>query len=394
MSPSIKSILKKTQGRVRLLEAHDHATKETIRLTFNDNGESFDGIWLSGLTQTTYLGIPDVEIISPLQRAMQMSSQNNNIEQYGGRPLCAAFDADSGGDVDDIPQLVVFLLSLGVSMVIIEDKSVSAPGQKVNSLAGASHSQGQADMYEFAKILRAFRDAAGDSEIMITARIESFTTRTPQENKTKELASVKLALNDALARAEVYKSSGADAIMIHSKEKSPNEVLSFLTRFRAQDADTPLVVVPTTYGSITDQELHQAGANVIIYANHLMRAKITAVDAISSFFLASKKSDFSFGNNSLDSALQSRNFGYLLQKLEKAENLSESAQEYRALAKRYALMNVKKVTKALLEGKRARALDNDIITAKELLKINSQQVSPLADLLVKEEARELFTAKL
>lgn len=394
MSPSVKSVLKKNQGRVRLLEAHDHATKETIRLTFSDNGESFNGIWLSGLTQTTYLGIPDTELISPLQRAIQMSSPNNNIGQYGRRPLCAAFDADSGGDIDDIPQLVAFLLSLGVSMVIIEDKKVSAPGQKVNSLAGASHSQGQADMYEFVKTLQAFRAAAGDSEIMITARIESFTTRMPEEDEAKELASVKLALDDALVRANVYKSGGADAIMIHSKEKHPSEVSSFLSQFRLQDADTPLVVVPTTYGSITDDELYQAGANVIIYANHLMRAKIKAVDAMSSFFLTSRKSGFSFGNKTLDSALQTRNFGYLLQNLEKAENLSEAAQEYRTIAKRYAMMNVKKVTKMLLEGKYARSVDDDIITAKELLKINSQQISPLTDLPLKSEWKESYTARL
>ncbi|EED17633.1 phosphoenolpyruvate phosphomutase, putative [Talaromyces stipitatus ATCC 10500] len=350
MSQSIKSVLKKNQDRVRLLEAHDHATKEAVRLTFSDNGESFDGIWLSGLTQTTYLGIPDTELISPLQRATYMSSSNNNIEQHGSRPLCAAFDADSGGDVNDIPQLVALLLSLGVSMVIIEDKSVTAPGKEVNSLAGASHSQGQADMYEFAKVLRAFRAAAGDSEIMITARIESFTTRMVGKNEAKELASVRLAVDNALARAEVYKKGGADAIMIRSKEKDPSEVLSFLAQFRSQDVKTPLVVVPTTYGSITDEELHQAGANVIIYANHLMRAKITAGDAISSFFLATRKSSFSFGDKTLDFTLQCRNFGYLLQKLEKAENLSESAQEYRALATRYVLMNVKKVTKALLEA--------------------------------------------
>lgn len=129
---------------------------------------------------------------------------------------------------------------------------------------------------------------------MITARIESFTTRTPKENEAKEITSVQLALEDALARAELYKSRGADAIMIHSKAKSPFEVLSFLDQFRSQDADTPLAVAPTTYGSITDHEL-QARANIIIYANHLMRAKTTTVDAMSTFLLATRQSRFSFG---------------------------------------------------------------------------------------------------
>ncbi|KAE8143198.1 phosphoenolpyruvate phosphomutase-domain-containing protein [Aspergillus pseudotamarii] len=234
---------------------------------------------------------------------MHMSDSNNNIVQDGCRPLCAAFDADSGSNVEEIPQSKSCLLSLGISMVIIEDKSLTSRGQKVNSLAGTSHSQGQANMYEIVRILQAFRAATRDSEIMITAWVESFTNRTPEENEAKELTSVQLALKDALARAELYKSRGADAIMIYSKVKLRSRSCHF-------SISSPLVVIPTTYGSITDQELRQAGANIIIYANHLMRVKITAANAMSTFLLATRQPGFSFGNKSWDRGLQFRKFGY------------------------------------------------------------------------------------
>ncbi|KAE8416518.1 phosphoenolpyruvate phosphomutase-domain-containing protein [Aspergillus pseudocaelatus] len=156
-----------------------------------------------------------------------MSGSNNNIEQDGRRPLCAAFDANIGSNVEEIPQLMSCLLSLGISMVIIEDKSLASPGQKVKSLAGASQSQAQANMYEFVRTLQAFRAATRDSEIMITAWIESFTTRTPEENEAKELTSVQLALEDVLARAELYKSRGAESIIIPAKRKARSRSCHF-----------------------------------------------------------------------------------------------------------------------------------------------------------------------
>ena len=137
--------------------------------------------------------MPDTELISPLKRA-SMIPYNVTLQQRSCRPLCAAFDADSGGDVADIPTLVAVLAMNDVSMIVIEDKAISEPGKKVNSLKETSGSQTQADMLEFAKIISAFRVASVHKEMMITARIESFTTRISKKDETEEKASVEHAL--------------------------------------------------------------------------------------------------------------------------------------------------------------------------------------------------------
>jgi phosphoenolpyruvate phosphomutase len=153
MPASIRSLLAHNNGNIRVLEAHDHNSREIIRKVVSDDGQSFQGVWISGLTQTTCLGFPDTELISPLERASLMTGFNDNLQQNNCRPLCAAFDADSGGHVADIPALVALLASMGVSMIVIEDKSVCEPGKKVNSLKDTSGMQGQANMYDFAKIV-------------------------------------------------------------------------------------------------------------------------------------------------------------------------------------------------------------------------------------------------
>jgi phosphoenolpyruvate phosphomutase len=176
MPVTIRSLLAQNASEMRLLEAHDSVSTEVISGTVNNNGQGFDGAWISGLTQTTFLGIPDTEIISLLKRAAMLTFNSNGVRK-GGRPLCAAFDTDSGGDLADIPALVSVLSLHSISMVIIEDKALSAPGQKVNSLLTTSDAQGQANPNAFAKVLRTFREAAAGIEAMVTARIESFTSR-------------------------------------------------------------------------------------------------------------------------------------------------------------------------------------------------------------------------
>ncbi|MCJ1375025.1 hypothetical protein MMC20_006259 [Loxospora ochrophaea] len=372
MSASMRSLLAQNNGQIRLLETHDRNSTEIIRNNVGDDGQSFQGIWISGLTQTTYLGVPDTELISPLKRATLMAS-NDNLLRKNRRPLCTAFDADSGGDVEDIPALVAVLAIEGVSMIIIEDKAVSEPGQKVNSLKETSGLQGQADMYEFANTIRAFRSASANKEMMITARIESLTTRIAKKDEVEEKASIQASIRDALTRAEVYRNAGADAIMIHSKSAQPDEVLSFLTEYRSKDPVTPLVVVPTTYSKTDRTALYDAGANVIIYANHLMRAKISAISEISDKFLAEKKGLFS-KDEELSACVEARNYGCLLQKLSGEE--SEEAKQYRDVANKQATENMKAVVKDLAEGEKSGCeADERIISVKELLKINARQIS-------------------
>ncbi|KAJ5682718.1 hypothetical protein N7462_005883 [Penicillium macrosclerotiorum] len=377
MSASVQGLLSQNGGHIRLLEAHDHISREIIRNAVGKSGQRFHGLWLSGLTQTTYLGIPDTELISPLKRA-SMIAFNDLLQPGDHRPLCAAFDADSGGDVEEIPALLAVLEIMGVSMVIIEDKSLSAPGEKVNSLESTSGNQEQADMHEFAEKIRAFKKATGSKDILTTARIESLTTRISRAEEQEEKESVQQAIQDALTRAYVYRDAGADAIMIHSKSTSSDEVLQFLHSFREKDLNTPLVVVPTTYSATTRTALYGAGANVVIYANHLMRAKISAVSEISNKLLV-EQPDLFADDAELKACLEARNFGCLLHRLLARALLGQEEREetakYRQLVQKHAKDNMNAVVLDLLDGDMSGCEANKrIISVKELLEINSRQI--------------------
>ncbi|KAI1322389.1 phosphoenolpyruvate phosphomutase-domain-containing protein [Xylariaceae sp. FL0255] len=394
MSCAVGECLKRFGNNIRLLETHDASTTNIIRTTTSDDGhDQFHGQWVSGLTQTTLLGVPDTELITPLTRANLISTSGNS----GERELCIAFDADSGGPAAEIPTLVTTLARKGVSMVIIEDKEVFEPGQKVNSLAVSSASQGQADPQEFAKVLSAFKHAKSEDyrkDMYITARIESFTCRKViKSDDAAEKASVAKALKQALDRAAIYKTAGADAIMIHSKSKSPDEVLAFLRQFRAQDQETPLVVVPTTYGTTHEKTLFEAGANVVIYANHLMRAKLhvvgryvdsgaTQVDKVCPADLAP--------------TITARNFGYLMRTLQMERSGSSDGrlrpgfEEFLAEAERLAYRAMQDTARGLLNGKEAGAADEFLVPVKTLLDINAIHLSDMGRPL-NNSPRKFFT---
>jgi len=145
-------------------------------------------------------------------------------------------------------------------------------------------------------------------------------------------------LRDALMRAEVYRNAGADAIMIHNSAL-PNEVLSFLTKYRSKDSVTPLVVVPTTYSETTEDVLYDARANVIIiYANHLMRAKICAMGEFSDKFLA-ETPDF-ISRRGIE-----RLSGCLSRKMLALKDLGEEAKQYQAVMEKHATENMNAVAK-------------------------------------------------
>lgn len=147
-----------------MLEVHDPGSFQIAKDTAGSHGERFHGIWMSGLTQTTHLGFPETELISPMKRASMLSWLSDCEHKRGYVPLCIAFDCDSGGNVTEARNAVSLPAELGVSMIMIEDKIVEEAGAKINSLNAASNSQRQADMYEFANILRVFTTAASNAE--------------------------------------------------------------------------------------------------------------------------------------------------------------------------------------------------------------------------------------
>ncbi len=244
---------------LRILETHSAISaliaqnvfvqKEGVKL-------EFDGFWSSSLTDSTSRGKPDIEAVELTSRLNTI----NEIFEVTSKPLI--YDADTGGKIEHFTFSVRSLERTGVSAVIIEDKT----GLKKNSLLGNEVAQTQDNIEDFCDKITAGKRAQITQDFMIIARIESLILEKGQE--------------DALKRAHSYVEAGADGIMIHSRQKSPDEVLEFLKRFRARDTHTPIVVVPTSFNAITAHELGEAGANIIIYANHLLRASFIAMKEV------------------------------------------------------------------------------------------------------------------
>ena len=241
---------------VRIVEAHNGLTgliAESVSVEINGVKREFDGMWASSLTDSTSLGKPDIEAVDITTRATNI----NNLVEVTTKPII--FDGDTGGKPEHFVFTVRTLERLGVSAVIIEDKI----GLKKNSLFGTDAKQTQDTIENVCKKVKAGKNAQVTEEFMIISRIESLILKQGEE--------------DALRRAKAYIAAGVDAIMIHSKEKTPDEILSFLAKYKEFDVKVPVVVVPSTYNTITEDELAEAGANVVIYANQLLRSAYPAM---------------------------------------------------------------------------------------------------------------------
>ncbi len=241
---------------LRFLEAHNGLTGlivDSVGINIDQTRRDFDGIWGGSLTESTVKGKPDTEAVDVTSRLHTI----NEIFEVTTKPLI--FDADTGGKPEHFKLTVRSLERLGVSAVIIEDKT----GLKKNSLFGNEVTQAQESIEDFVHKIRAGKEAQVSDDFMIFARIESLI--------------LEKGLNDALTRARAYTNAGADGIMIHSRQVSPLEIFEFCDSFRAFDAYTPLIVVPTSYNSVTEHELNERGANIVIYANHLLRAAYPAM---------------------------------------------------------------------------------------------------------------------
>ena len=244
------------KGLVTVMEAHDGLTGLIVENTVvheNGGARQFDAMWLSSLCDSTAKGKPDIELVDMTSRFRTI----DDIMEVTTKPII--FDGDTGGLTEHFVYTVRSLERMGVSMVIIEDKT----GLKKNSLFGTEVQQTQASIEEFSEKIRAGKKAQRTKEFMICARIESLI--------------LEKGLEDAIDRAKAFTEAGADAIMIHSRKKDPEEICAFIEAFRRHDKTTPIVLVPTSFNSVKEEEWKERGANIIIYANQLMRAAVPAV---------------------------------------------------------------------------------------------------------------------
>ncbi|MDA3812777.1 MAG: phosphoenolpyruvate mutase [Candidatus Cloacimonetes bacterium] len=241
---------------VRIMEAHSGLTGLIVEnVSYNDvaKKEEFDGIWLSSLTDSTAKGKPDIGAVDLTSRMKTV----NDILEVTTKPII--YDGDSGGLTEHFVFMVKTLERQGISAVIIEDKI----GLKKNSLFGKDVDQKQDTIENFSNKIREGKMAQVTDDFMIIARIESLI--------------LKNGMEDALNRAKAYIAAGADGIMIHSKEKTPDEIIQFCDKFNKFKIKVPLVVVPSTYNTITEKELHEHGVRIIIYANQLLRSAYPAM---------------------------------------------------------------------------------------------------------------------
>lgn len=242
---------------VKVMEAHSGLTGLIVEKTVieGDNGklDQFDAMWISSLCDSTAKGKPDIELVDMTSRFRTIE----DITEVTTKPII--FDGDTGGLTEHFVYTVRTLERLGVSAVIIEDKK----GLKKNSLFGTEVEQTQATIEEFSEKIAAGKKAQLTDDFMIIARIESLI--------------LDKGMKDALKRAEAFVKAGADGIMIHSRKKDPTEIVEFCDKFRSEDKDTPIVVVPSSFNAITEEELAEHGVNIVIYANQLTRSAFPAM---------------------------------------------------------------------------------------------------------------------
>lgn len=254
---------------VRILESHCGLTgliAEKISVEVDGKIRQFDGMWSSSLTDSTSKGKPDIEAVDLTTRLHDL----NDTLEVTTKPVI--FDCDTGGKTEHFVFTVRTLERLGISAVIIEDKI----GLKQNSLFGTDAVQKQDTIEGFSEKISAGKSSQVTEDFMIIARIESLIAGK--------------GVNDALKRAFAYVKAGADGIMIHSKNHDGMDVKEFCERFRKEDKETPIVVVPTTYNQFTETELASWGVNIVIYANHMLRSAYPAMVKCAKSILENERS--------------------------------------------------------------------------------------------------------
>lgn len=241
---------------VKALEVHNGITALIAEKTIVENQgalDQFDAMWISSLCDSTAKGKPDIELVDMSSRMRTI----DDVMDVSTKPII--LDGDTGGLIEHFVYNVRTLERMGVSAIIIEDKT----GLKKNSLFGNDVKQTQDTIENFCAKITAGKEVLLSDDFMIIARIESLI--------------LEKGMEDALTRAFAYVKAGADGIMIHSREKDPQEIFAFCDAFRKQDTHTPIVVVPTSYNTVTEQELAAHRINIVIYANQLTRSAFPAM---------------------------------------------------------------------------------------------------------------------
>ena len=256
------------KGCVNAIEAHSGITgliAEKTSVLQDGKTYQFDAMWVSSLCDSTAKGKPDIELVDMTSRFRTI----DDIMEVTTKPII--FDGDTGGLPEHFIYTVKSLERMGVSMIIIEDKT----GLKKNSLFGTEVKQTQDSIDSFCAKITAGKKAQNTTDFMICARIESLI--------------LEQGMEDALTRAFAFVSAGADAIMIHSRKKDPAEIFEFVETFREKDKTTPIVVVPTSFNSVTEEEFKRRGVNVVIYANQLTRSGFPAMQNVAKTILANHR---------------------------------------------------------------------------------------------------------
>lgn len=242
---------------VKAIEVHSGLTgliAEKTVIEHDGEFDQFDAMWISSLCDSTNKGKPDIELVDMTSRYRTI----DDVMEVTTKPII--FDGDTGGLTEHFVYLVRTLERMGVSAVIIEDKT----GLKKNSLFGTDVLQTQDTIENFCEKIAAGKKVQLTDNFMIIARIESLI--------------LEKGMEDALSRAKAYKQAGADGIMIHSRKSDPAEIFEFCDRFREVDMETPIVVVPSSFNTVTEEELKNHGVNIVIYANQLTRSAFPAME--------------------------------------------------------------------------------------------------------------------
>jgi phosphoenolpyruvate mutase len=253
---------------LKFMEAHNGLTGlivENAEVELDNKIEQFDGIWLSSLTLSTVMAKPDNELVDFTSKFRVLEE----IIEVTTKPIIV--DGDTGGEIAHFGHHIKTLERLGVSAIIIEDKK----GLKKNSLFGTDVFQEQESIENFCLKIKEGKNSSLTDDFLIFARIESLI--------------LKKGMDDALLRADEYINSGADGIMIHSKEQNVNEIATFCNNYNKFNIKVPLIVVPSSFSSVTEKELKALGVNIVIYGNHLLRAAYPSMVKTAELILRTKR---------------------------------------------------------------------------------------------------------